>query len=305
MSNTLSTSNDWFQSFSRIHGLPESYADSAERYFLPLALNIAELCHGSRPLLVGINGCQGSGKSTLAHLLAAALEQLQVSAMALSLDDFYLTRADRQALAKSKHPLFATRGVPGTHDVTLMKTTFDALLTTREDDGRTILVPVFNKAMDDRTEMTQWRWVSSPVDVVIWEGWCLGVSPQPIAELVTPVNTLEATEDPGGFWRSFANEALANYQPLFDRVDHWVMLKAPDFNCVYQWRLEQEEKLGPPSDAGVAIMDPQQVRRFIQFYQRLTEWGFASLPPRTDSLFTLDAQRGIQSFSSPRREVRL
>ena len=199
MSNTLSTSNDWFQSFSRIHGLPESYADSAERYFLPLALNIAELCHGSRPLLVGINGCQGSGKSTLAHLLAAALEQLQVSAMALSLDDFYLTRADRQALAKSKHPLFATRGVPGTHDVALMKTTFDALLTAREDDGRTILVPVFNKAMDDRTEMTQWRWVSSPVDVVIWEHrprWSPGPHTGPVRPSAAPPGGIAAPNLP-------------------------------------------------------------------------------------------------------------
>jgi D-glycerate 3-kinase len=83
------------------------------------------------------------------------------------------------------------------------------------------------------------------------------------------------------------------------------MLRAPNFDCVYRWRLEQEEKLVAQSRTVGTIMSPQQIERFIQFYQRLTEWGFSAVPPRTDTLFTLDADRGIQSVSSPRKEVRV
>jgi len=305
MSTPLTSGCDWFQRFRERHQLPESYARTAERYFFPLASLIAQRCASTRPLLVGINGCQGSGKSTLAQLLVVALEQLQLSALAVSLDDFYLTRAQRQALAASTHPLLETRGVPGTHDLALMNATFESLLLARDTRLRTILVPVFSKALDDRTDTAHWRVIEAPVDVVIWEGWCLGVPPQTEAQLSTAINRFEETEDPNGLWRGFANEALCEYQPLFDRVDHWIMLQAPNFDCVYQWRLEQEQKLAAQSADGEMLMNPQQIMRFIQFYQRLTEWGFVSVPPRIDALFTLDAERRIQSVSSPRREVRV
>lgn len=305
VSSRLSASSHWFRRFCHAQRLPETYGNVAEQYFFPLAQQLAQHRGASAPLLVGINGCQGSGKSTLAQLLVAALEQLGCAAIALSLDDFYLTRAQRRALAESTHPMLETRGVPGTHDVELIRDTLDALLKPYSEDARTIMVPCFDKAKDDRTKTAHWRAVQAPVDVMIWEGWCLGVPPQPDTELAIPVNQLEALEDPDGHWRCFANEALGQYQPLFDRVNHWIMLKAPNFDCVYRWRLEQEEKLVAQSRTVGAIMSPQQIERFIQFYQRLTEWGFSAVPPRTDTLFTLDADRGIQSVSSPRKEVRV
>ncbi|PTT43253.1 kinase, partial [Stenotrophomonas sp. HMWF022] len=70
---------------------------------------------GDPPLILGLCGAQGSGKSTIAARLAKQVERSAI----LSLDDLYLTRAERQKLARAVHPLFATRGVPGTHDVAL------------------------------------------------------------------------------------------------------------------------------------------------------------------------------------------
>ena len=72
--------------------------------------------------LIGIAGAQGSGKTTLAR---AAAERL--GAAHLSLDDVYLTRAERQALAREVHPLFAVRGPPGTHDLALLEGALAAL----------------------------------------------------------------------------------------------------------------------------------------------------------------------------------
>ena len=73
---------------------------------------------------MGLSGCQGSGKSTLVKAIAHVLEDVHhVNAVVLSLDDFYLTKAERELLARTVHPLFATRGVPGTHDLDLLRQT--------------------------------------------------------------------------------------------------------------------------------------------------------------------------------------
>jgi D-glycerate 3-kinase len=70
---------------------------------------------------------QGSGKTTLARALATAATAQGITTACLSLDDLYLTRAERLELSAKVHPLLATRGVPGTHDVSLGLRVIDAL----------------------------------------------------------------------------------------------------------------------------------------------------------------------------------
>ena len=71
-------------------------------------------------MVVGLAGAQGSGKSTMAPRLAGRLAATGLRAHVLALDDFYLTHDERAELARSVHPLLATRGVPGTHDLALL-----------------------------------------------------------------------------------------------------------------------------------------------------------------------------------------
>src|SRR4026208_2618132 len=99
-------------------GLPGDYRDVVDRHWRPLSEEIAERWEG-RPLIVGINGAQGSGKSTLCKCLEVLLVEHQQRGVTVSLDDLYLTRAERLEAAMDHHPLFATRGVPGTHDIAL------------------------------------------------------------------------------------------------------------------------------------------------------------------------------------------
>ena len=279
--------------------LPEGYRQQAARWFMPLLESIdARRRLAGHPLLVAINGSQGSGKSTLAALLAMALPRLfGLSVCALSLDDFYLTRTARQSLATRVHPLLATRGVPGTHDVALMQRTLEAL---RRDAGQ-LAVPAFDKAQDDRVAEGEWQRVATPVDVAIWEGWCLGVPPQSEEALAKPVNQLEREEDHDGQWRRYVNRALArDYEPLFAQVDLWVMLAAPSFGCVQRWRSEQEEKLAVRRGAdAIGLMSSAQIARFVEFYQRLTEWGLERLPPAMDYCYRLDEQRQIRALQGP------
>src|SRR6188472_2123866 len=80
-----------------------------------------------RAALVGLSGLQGSGKSTLARQIAAAASAHGIATEVLALDDFYRGRGERAVLARTIHPLLATRGVPGTHDLALLDRTLRAL----------------------------------------------------------------------------------------------------------------------------------------------------------------------------------
>ncbi|MFC1579232.1 hypothetical protein ACFL3Y_02465 [Pseudomonadota bacterium] len=136
--------------------------------------------------------------------------------------------------------------------------------------------------------------MSASSNWVTW-GWCLGARPQAAAELAEAVNALERDEDPDGRWRGYVNAALSrDFPALYERVNYWVMLQAPSFDCVYRWRLEQEHKLANSTRGhSKGVMTDGEVARFIQFYQRLTEHCLASLPARVDYLYTLDSRRQI------------
>ena len=282
------------------HRLPGTYLESAQRWFDPLAMQFAaqRRQQPDLPLLLGINGSQGSGKSTLSEYLRLILQwDWDLHAVVLSLDDVYHTRLTRARLAREIHPLLATRGVPGTHDMQLARTTLQLLL--HPATHGEVRIPRFDKATDDRKPDAEWDVLMKPVDIVILEGWCLGIPPQAEAELVQPVNELEAREDPQGIWRRYVNQAIEReYMPLYRQVQQWLMLRAPSFDCVFNWRLEQENKIVSGANAS-GVMDVTKLARFIQHYQRLTEHALQALPPHVHHLFQLDDQRRIMSYRQP------
>tara|TARA_R110000772_G_scaffold183368_5_gene294525 strand:- start:363 stop:1253 length:891 start_codon:yes stop_codon:yes gene_type:complete len=282
--------------FISTEGLPDAYLQTAEQWFIPLAEDILrQISRHQGTFILGINGCQGSGKSTLAALLVILLRDMMgVRSINLSLDDFYLPLATRKAMAAGIHPLLRTRGVPGTHDIDLALQTLGAL----QQQGE-VAIPRFNKATDDRlTPESQWPVISGPVDVVILEGWCLGLDAQPISSLTEPVNELEQEEDADGSWRHFVNEKLASeYQVLFSKIDMLLMLKAPGFENVLEWRNQQERKLAAskPGEEHRKIMSKNELRRFISHYERLTRHALASLAEKADVVYQLGDDQLIKA----------
>ncbi|MFQ3189003.1 MAG: D-glycerate 3-kinase [Paraglaciecola sp.] len=273
--------------------LSNDFSKIAEGYFIPLAEEIKMHQHSAkRTYFVGINGSQGSGKSTLSDFLKDYLVKTHnMNVVVMSLDDFYFSQIERQIIAADVHPLFATRGVPGTHNMRQAKTVLHDL-----KHHRPTLIPRFNKATDNPHPASSWTEVSCAVDVVIFEGWCWGVEPQSSEQLKQPVNTLEAIEDRHADWRNHVNLQLSlHYTPLYRSMDKWVMLEAPSFEDVYAWRLEQEQKLyaATANNDKSGIMDEQQIQRFIQHYQRLTEHALETLPNRCEHVFELNSARAI------------
>ena len=265
--------------------LPDSFRTTLDRVCEPLAARSRALReHQGRTVYLGLCGAQGSGKSTIAAATTAILNTQGLKAIALSLDDFYLSREARGWLAGKVHPLMAVRGPPGTHDVTLACVILDHLA----QPGSTPL-PRFDKATDERLPKAEWRSIDGPVDVVIFEGWCVGALPQPAAELGLPVNELERVDDPDGTWRRYVDRQLAQpYQALFARLDALVLLAAPGFEVVRAWRTEQEHKLRDRTGGG---MDDAAINRFIAHYERLTRWILQEMPARADWTIPLAADR--------------
>ena len=285
----------WIEAWLKRERLPETYRATIDNALVPMAGAIARrVRHSDQLVIVGLCGSQGSGKSTAAGVLCELLRLDGLPAVAISIDDFYLPRAQREELARSVHPLLRTRGVPGTHDVELAQAVIDSLASTDP-----VPLPSFNKAIDDRRPRNQWPLFQGPARVVILEGWCVGAMPQPAAQLVEPVNALERDEDPDGAWRGYVNAQLAGkYRALFDRLSPLVLLQAPSFEVVYGWRLEQEHKLrerleSEGADASGVLSDTG-IARFVSYYERLTRHILAEMPQRADHVISLDAQRHAQ-----------
>ena len=296
-------SNLALQHFLGRHQLPESYLSMAESAFSPLIDEFnTQYQVNQKTYIIGINGCQGSGKSTLAdYLCTVVAEKYHLATVALSLDDFYLTKAERIELARKIHPLLAQRGVPGTHDVNLAIDTISSLAS-----GNKALITRFDKSMDDRVPEANSETITGHIGLIVIEGWCFGAKPQAPNSLMEPVNHLERSEDPDGVYRDYVNTALATQYPqLFELVDSTAMLRAPSFKTVFEWRLEQEQKLieklrsTKTDPASVSTMSDQEIRRFIQNFQRITEHCLEEMPTRVDHLFQLNVARQIVDYRKP------
>ena len=288
-----------FQQFLDSNKLPQSYIEIAQRYFDPIASEIANnFLRTKITQVIGINGSQGSGKSTLADYLCMSIKQnFEIKTISLSLDDFYLTKEERNQLAKNIHPLLAQRGVPGTHDIELAVKTIKSLTS-----GIKTKITRFDKSIDDRIS-NQVEMSEDEIGVIVIEGWCFGAEPQFENQLITPVNELERLKDPDGTCRRYINNALAtSYPKLFKMAHSTIMLRAPDFDSVFEWRLEQEEKLIEKLEltqdelVGTSVMSKEEIFEFIQSFQRITEACIERMPAKVNHLLQLDPQREIIEY---------
>ncbi len=201
--------------------------------------------------ILGIQGPQGCGKSTLASALVEEWGRSGVRATAVSIDDFYLTHAEQQALA-SRHagnPYLLYRGYPGTHDVALGQRTIGALASLGV--AQSTDVPVYDKSAHlgrgDRAPASAWRRVAGPIDVLVVEGWMLGFTPVDAkAEALTVDPALRAP-----------NEYLEAYRTWHDRIDAFVHMHVDSLDTVVRWRVDSGARavsaVSPRSRTGTLV----------------------------------------------------
>jgi len=253
-------------------------------------LDMALACPERTPVF-GITGLQGSGKSTLSAQLVLAGRARGLDVVALSIDDFYLTRRERLALGRQVHPLLTTRGPPGTHDVGLACRTIDALRRMRV--GAVVRLPRFDKLADRRLPPSRWRVVRTKPDLIVFEGWFLKVPAESEHALRRPLNALERNDDKDGNWRRFCNQALRAYEPLWRRLDCLLFLQGPGFELVPTWRWQQEQTLQAANPRRQA-MSRAEVDRFVLFFERISRQALRTLPAIADRTLRIDARRRVR-----------
>lgn len=286
------------------------------------------LSAGSGPVIIGLTGLQGSGKSTWAAEMADVLRRrYRFKVVQLSLDDFYHGHDKLLELRRSGNKLHKTRGQPGTHDEALARSFFDAI----RAGHSTVKVPSFDKSRfngeGDRVPEEEWTAVEGVIDIVIFEGWCVGFTPITIAEIerkrhtaatnshqnaeLEPVHTLQnfSLED-----LEVVNTCLKRYCDSFMGPQHFdvlLQLATDRLRNVYTWRLQQEHALRKSKGSG---MSDEGVSRFVQGYMPAYELyleamdrGFfgANAPGKQQVKIVLDRERNVLAIEPRRTESSL
>lgn len=280
--------------------IPEGWLSQWKEIWAPLAASLAgTISDSTLPPVIGIHGGQGSGKSTLSLALKDIYKAVYGwNIVVISIDDLYLSYADRQSLGEEIHALLVTRGVPGTHEVDRGIQLFKTLRQLKQGD--TCLIPAFDKASDDRLPESQWHQITGPVDAIIFEGWCVGCESVQPEQLIRPINALEEHEDADGIWRSWVNQQLATtYKEWFSAIDYLIMLKVPNIRAVRRWRAQQEiDNKRMAKGLSDRSLDDAALHRFIQHYERLTRQALTRLPELANLILSINDEHKVSSIET-------
>jgi len=265
-------------------------------FLIPVSFWIASKANKSKPYFVGLAGGQGTGKTTVSSIIAIVLRKyFKLNVFKISIDDFYKTRKERISLSKKIHPFLMTRGVPGTHDINIMLKFFKK---TKSKSFRSLKLPKFNKAIDDRCKKNLWYSIKKRPDVIIFEGWCVGAKAEKDNSLKKSINSLEKKEDTNLVWRKFVNQQLKlKYKKLYAQLNCLLFLKTGSFSLLQQWRLKQEKKLRL-KNKGIRnnkIMNKKDVIKFMQTYQRVTQNMLKHAPKYSSIILNLNRNHQIKS----------
>ena len=265
------------------------------KFYLPICKTIKEdYLKKKQTKIIGLTGGQGTGKSTISNIFKIILKEAYgLETVIFSIDDFYKTLNERKRMSKNKSPLFLTRGVPGTHDTQML---FSCIKNFKNKNFNKFIIPKFDKSIDDRSPKKKWLKVKKKPNIVIFEGWCVGVSAQKKKDLIIPINKLEKHGDDKKIWRQQVNlELKKNYKKIFDLIDMLIFLKVPSFKHVFKWRLLQERKLRITSK-GKKTMTDNEIKNFIMYYERLTKHMLKILPKTADAVISIDNKHRLKSI---------
>ena len=287
---TLMTKSDYLKYLKKqeVYGKPiVDKIGKLNKFYLPLSEWIYSIYSKDfKTKIIGLSGGQGAGKSTITGILKLILKKKYgLNICVFSIDDFYKTKNERLRMSKKKHPLFITRGVPGTHDIALLNQTIRKL---KQKKFRTVLIPKFDKSKDDRYKKNKWQKIKTKPDIIIFEGWCVGTTHQNNNELKRPINLIEKKYDENLKWRKTVNNLIKKrYKNIFNKIDKLVFLKVPHFNYIIKWRWLQEQKMKLTTKSK-KTMSKTEVKEFIMFYERLTKHMIKNYSKISDLTIFLD-----------------
>ncbi|MEG4625411.1 glycerate kinase [Microcoleus sp. w1-18aA5] len=275
----------FFSLLDELHTFPLKstvFLETLWNLWLPLAMQLSAAKQSlNRPLIQGILGVQGTGKTTLCQVLRLILGKLGYSTVSLSLDDLYKTYADRQQLQKAD-PRLIWRGPPGTHDIDLGIAVLDKLRASQTHNlaavdnpkldalqpdliNKNIEIPRFDKSAyggaGDRSQPE----IISGADIVLFEGWFVGVNPvvdAKLSEFLADAPFPISTESDCQYARDM-NAKLHDYLPLWNRLDGLMVLYPQDYRLSQVWRNQAEREM---MAAGKSGMSEAEINRFVEYF---------------------------------------
>jgi D-glycerate 3-kinase len=234
-----------------------------------------------------IAGSQGSGKSSLSELIRVIYKKHYKKKVAIiSIDDFYHSIKKRNQISRDMHPLFSVRGVPGTHDITLLRN----VLWKIKKKQFPIYLPIFDKTKDARKK---YRKKISSSDLVIFEGWCVGASPLPNEYLFKNINIIEKDSDKQNIWRKNYNRYLKDYQDLFKLFNCYIYILTPSWENVISWKYKQELKLRSQK-SNLKLLS--KLKKFIMYYEKITRWMMKNSKLNCNILIKIDKKQKFQKI---------
>jgi D-glycerate 3-kinase len=227
--------------------------------WLPLGIKLASHRQKlGRPIIQGILGGQGIGKTTMCKVLTLILQKLGYPTLSLSLDDLYKTYSDRLALT-AQDPRLIWRGPPGTHDIDLG---INVLNQVRQLQSP-VMVPRFDKSAFEGAGDRTTPEIITGVDIVLFEGWFVGVRPidQDVFDTAPPPII---TDEDKAFARDL-NDQLRNYLPLWEQLDSLIVLHPTDYRYSLEWRKQAEHQM---ITAGKTGMNDAEIEQFVNYFWR-------------------------------------
>ena len=265
-------------------------------FLIPISFWIAKKAEKKRSYIVGLSGGQGSGKTTISSIISIILRKyFKLNVFTISIDDFYKKRKERFLLSKKIHSSLMTRGVPGTHDINMMLDFFKRI---KRKEFRSLKLPKFNKAIDDRYNKKMWYSIKKRPDIIIFEGWCVGAKAEKNNTLKQPINSFEKLRDKKLIWRRYVNKQLqSKYKQLYDQLNCLLYIKANNFSLLRKWRIKQETKLRLKNKRSNRnkIMSNKEVINFMQTYQRVTQNMLKNVPKNASIILNLNTNHQIKS----------
>ena len=265
-------------------------------FLIPISFWIAKKAEKKRSYIVGLSGGQGSGKTTISSIISIILRKyFKLNVFTISIDDFYKKRNERFLLSKKIHPSLISRGVPGTHDINMMLDFFKRI---KRKEFRSLKLPKFNKAIDDRYNKKLWYSIKKRPDIIIFEGWCVGAKAEKNNTLKQPINSFEKLRDKKLIWRRYVNKQLqSKYKQLYDQLNCLLYIKANNFSLLRKWRIKQETKLRLKNKRSNRnkIMSNKEVINFMQTYQRVTQNMLKTVPKNASIILNLNTNHQIKS----------
>ena len=253
----------------------------------PLLSQSYKLCNlNKRRKIIGISALPGTGKSTLGVFVEKLSLKLNFKITVISIDDFYLPNYEME-LAVKNNPWNVSRGFPGSHSTLLLK----EKLSNWQRTGK-LSFPVFDKSINnglgDRS-----HWKNESPDLVILEGWFLGLNPSSISQVNKSLEIEPPLSSSEIVYRLKIQNNLKDYIDIWNLVDFVWHLKAEKFSFLNLWKRQQEKEMF--LKRGVSLSEENLVSFIRMLNVALPQNSFDKI--KSDFLFIINQDRKLISLS--------